>query len=95
VARIIRPMSDENARLVNQAGLFVHLPTGVSLEDIAAKHFSDTSGGHFLLKITAPAADRAVCLKALNRMNINHATLFPDLYGSSIHCNNMIVITGY
>lgn len=90
----VRPMSDENSRLVNQGGLFTRAPLGIDLEKWVRKHFHEDTK-YTLMKITIPNKDREVCLQSLNRMNINHLTLFPDLYGSSKYCNHCSVIKAY
>ncbi|MBI5891023.1 MAG: FRG domain-containing protein [Nitrosomonadales bacterium] len=82
----IRPFSDENMRLVNQGGLFTRAPRDKPL-DIWIQENPDGNVGYTLIKIILPDVDRAECLKMLNRMNINHLTLFPDLYGASKFCN--------
>lgn len=94
--KFITPQSDENARLVNQRGLFTRAPNSVTHERWMDKHYK----GHdrqILIKIIIPEIknDRADCLKFLNRMNINHLTLFPDLYGSSKYCDTALEIKNY
>jgi hypothetical protein len=42
-----------------------------------------------------PEAGRVDCLRRLNRMNINHLSLFPDLLGSAEHCNRSLRIPNY
>lgn len=82
----IKPLSDENQRLVNQNGLFTRSPNGVDIEKWINENFvSDKT--YTLIKILLPNDNRTDCLRTLNRMNINHLTLFPDLYGSSVYCN--------
>ena len=80
------PLIDENARLVSQGGLFTRAPIGLSIEDWVAKAFED-SNTSVLLKVLIPDGDRAVCLQSLDRMNINHLSLFPDLSGASRFAN--------
>ncbi len=82
----IRPMSDENQRLVNQGGLFTRSPIGEDLETWINRNYAD-NGRYILMKILIPDKDRVMCLRMLNRMNINHLTLFPDLYGASKFSN--------
>lgn len=83
----IRPKSDENQRLVSQGGLFTRAPIGETLEEWVRKHFAGKSDGYTLMKLLVPNKDREEALRMLNRMNINHLTLFPDLYGASKYCN--------
>jgi len=80
------PMSDENPRLVNQGGCFTRAPIGTPIEDIITSTFED-SPAPVLLRIEIPNSDRVSCLRALNRMNINHLSLFPDLGGASRSTN--------
>lgn len=48
-----------------------------------------------LAKLLIPNDDVAACLKMLNRMNINHLSLFPDLTGSAKYCNLCLEIDNY
>lgn len=91
----IKPMSDENARLVSQGGLFTRSPNDTDLKEWVQSRFSGEKEAVILMKILIPNKDRDVCLKMLNRMNINHLTLFPDLYGASKFCNLFGEIKGY
>lgn len=90
-----RPMSDENARLVNQAGLF-SVSTGVTdIESWIRNHWDPTERKVVLLKIYIPDRERIACLKALNKMNINYASLFPDMYGACMHANMKLEVPKY
>lgn len=89
-----RPMSDENQRLVNQAGLFSRSPDNSDIESWVRRHFQ---GEHpaTLLKFHIRNEEREECLKALGRMNLNYSTLFPDLFGASKYANMKLEIDGY
>ena len=91
----VRPMSDDNARLVNQGGLFTRAPDSTTVESWITTHFSGNTSHYNLVKITLPNAERQKCLRSLNRMNINHLTLFPDLYGASKFCNLNLSVSNY
>jgi hypothetical protein len=86
IIEFIEPLSDENARLVSQSGLFSRAPIGTSIENWIANAFED-SEEHVLIKIEIPNRDRTNCLRSLERMNINHLSLFPDLMGASRFTN--------
>jgi len=86
VIDFIDPMSDENQRLVSQSGLFTRAPIGTPIEQWVARAF-ESSAEAVLLRIEIPNVDRLTCLRALNRMNINHLSLFPDLGGASRSTN--------
>jgi hypothetical protein len=86
VIEFIDPMSDENQRLVSQGGLFTRAPVGISIEQWVAEEFRG-SPATVLLKIEIPDTDRLTCLRTLERMNINHLSLFPDLSGASRYTN--------
>ncbi|WP_315531374.1 FRG domain-containing protein [Delftia acidovorans] len=82
---IVHPMSHENPRLVSQRGLFLDVPVGRSLDSI----IKDAPESEYvtMYKIEYPDEIRNDILAALNNMNINYASLFPDLVGSSLHAN--------
>jgi len=86
ILELIDPMSDENPRLVSQGGIFTRAPIGRSIEQWVAEFFANSEGS-VLLRIEIPNGDRITCLQALNRMNINHLSLFPDLSGASRSTN--------
>jgi hypothetical protein len=94
---IINPLSDQNSRLVNQRGLFTKLPIGTDMESWVKNHFKDVDSRVVLIKIQIPekTGHRNKFLQFLNRANINSLTLFPDLMGASIHCNNSVLIDNY
>lgn len=86
IVEIVDPMSDENQRLVSQGGCFTRAPIGTPIESWIANEF-EGSQEPCLIRIELPNADRLNCLQALNRMNINHLSLFPDLSGASRSTN--------
>jgi FRG domain len=91
----IRPPSDENQRLVNQGALFTRTPSGVPLDDWVSKNHDKAESGISLMRVLVPNKDRAHALRMLNRMNINHLSLFPDLQGASTYCNLYAEIEKY
>jgi len=71
--------AEMDRRLVAQSGLFV-VPGQIelTLEQILRNY---AAGETLLKKIVLPIALRDDVMRALYRMNITHATLFPDLDG--------------
>jgi hypothetical protein len=95
ILEFIRPHQNDNARLVSQAGLFTRAPLGQTTDGwIAHNNQGQIHQGH-LLKLTFPDTNRTECLRTLTKMNINHITLFPDLYGAGQHCNKALQIDKY
>jgi hypothetical protein len=93
----VRPLWGDNSRLVNQAALSTRGPLGVPVEEWIQSNLKKTPYGAYglLIHVRIPDEDRLNCLRTLNRMNINHKTLFPDLYGSADYCNKALRIQGY
>ena len=98
--RMLEPRKDDHGRLVNQAGLFTFSPTDATIENKLIETISDfdefkeASEGteaavlaRYICKIYIKNEDREGCLKSLRRMNVHHASLFPDLLGASDYCN--------
>ena len=92
--RAFGPTQDLSPRLVNQAGVFLKMPQGCELEPYVRKHFPGEDSDRMLdpawailWKITMPNRGREECLQLLNKMNINRATLFPDLDGAAQYIN--------
>lgn len=94
VLQYVRPLQDDNARLVSQSGLFTRVPFGMTVDNWIQEHCAGVDEA-FLIHLRIPEKDRADCLCTLNRMNISHRTLFPDLYGSAEHCNKALAIVDY
>jgi hypothetical protein len=92
---IVRPLQDDNSRLVSQSGLFTRVPIGTTVDNWISANFADEATAARLVKISMPNTDRSECLRTLNRMNINHLSLFPDLFGAGKHCNNALQISRY
>ncbi len=97
IVEFITPETDENARLVSQGGLFTKGTTGVDIEKWVSAHFKGSTENKALVKIVVPEkrGDRFEILRTLNRMNINHRSLFPDVEGSAKFCNMRLSVPNY
>jgi len=97
IIEFIVPKSDENSRLINQRGLFTRGTLGVDIGTWVRQHFRGQTKKRVLIKMTIPESgeDRLDVLRSLNRMNINHLSLFPDMLGSAEYCNLRLAIPGY
>jgi hypothetical protein len=91
----VRPLQDENARLVAQSGLFTRAPVGVTADQWIRENYLGDTDSAALIKVIIPESGREECLRTLTKMNINHLSLFPDLTGSSLHCNKALQIPKY
>ncbi len=95
ITEFFSPQQDENSRLVNQGGLFSRCTAGTPLEAWVANHWSGERLGAVLIRLLIPDVGRLTCLRALNKMNINYLTLFPDMYGASKHANTKNKVSMY
>jgi hypothetical protein len=98
--RFFEPRRDDHGRLVNQAGLFTFSPTDATIENKLIEIISEFDEfkeadeekeaeflAQYICKIYIRNEDRQGCLRSLRRMNVHHASLFPDLIGASDYCN--------
>ncbi|WP_185230444.1 FRG domain-containing protein [Teredinibacter franksiae] len=88
-----RPDISDNSRLISQSGLF-SISIG-SIEDWVTRNSKGEDSIAYLQKLLIPESERISALKALNRMNINFSTLYPDLEGASKHTNLYMEIENY
>lgn len=95
IIEFIEPLTDENIRLVNQNGLFTRSPYGEDIEGWVKNNFDGKDNKVRLWKINIPESERLIVLRSLNRMNINHLTLFPDLYGAGKFVNVDLEVDKY
>jgi len=94
------PALGENARLVNQAGLFTVTPSGddnlvsaiidAVIDSGAVDPDDPKQIARYIYKVHIPNQGRLACLSMLRRMNIHHANLFPDPSGASEYCNDWL-----
>ncbi len=95
-------LNSEHERLISQSGLFTQSPVGQNntLESFILAGLADRDVdidepdvlSKFILKIHIPMEqeeERLSCFLSLRRMNLHHASLYPDLIGSSMHCNEL------
>ncbi|MBT6217977.1 MAG: FRG domain-containing protein, partial [Candidatus Marinimicrobia bacterium] len=98
--KIVEPSKDDHGRLVNQAGLFTMAPYGETIESAILKGLVDSEVdvdnpeevSKYICKLHIPNSSvcRRDCLRHLRKMNIHHASLFPDVIGASGYCNELI-----
>ena len=81
----LTPYLDENARLINQRGLFVRSPNMACIKEWVKNVKED--GIVHLARILIPNTEKDFALDSLDKMNINDFTLFPDLLGSAKYAN--------
>lgn len=98
----VQPMKNDHSRLISQAGLFTRSPAGEqtlvtylinTLAEFDVDVDSPDELAKYICKIHIPLEDEEVrmeCFKTLRKMNLHHASLFPDLIGSSNHCNELL-----
>lgn len=91
IVELVEPLSDDNPRIISQAGMFTRLPVLTSLNEWVL-NFCGTSYKDVLLKIIIPEDERDTVIWALEKMNIHSASLFPDFNGASKYCNEMLSI---
>jgi len=98
--KFVEPVSDENPRLLSQRGLFtIPMSEEVDIENTVQRCYAaDPKKGKsriIFVRVKILEIDRKTCLRNLNAMNINHATLFPDLIGAAEYCNVKLDIEDY
>ena len=81
--------SDENYRLIGQAGLFVKMPRQTDLEPYVKENFAGEEHNATLIKVKIPNIGRSECLIMLNKMNINDMTAYPDIEGAAKYVNSL------
>jgi hypothetical protein len=95
IVEFFSPLQDENSRLVNQNGLLSRCTAGKPLDTWISEKFAAETKKGIMIKLLIPDEDREKCLRTLNKMNINHLTLFPDIYGASSFTNMLNAISKY
>lgn len=91
IIELFEPLSDDNPRIISQAGMFTRLPVLTALNEWVI-NFCGTSYKDVLLKVTVSEDERDNVIWALEKMNIHSASLFPDINGASKYCNEMLSI---
>lgn len=87
--RLVSPVGDTNYRLITQTALLLKMPRRKDLESYVRERFAGERHQAILTKVKIPNIGRHECLVALNKMNINHMSLFPDIDGAAKHVNSL------
>lgn len=89
IVEFSEPSFEDNQRIINQTGLFSRGPILKTLEEWVEKQCQDCKEV-VLYKLTLPDEIRETTLVALDQMNINSASLFPDITGACHYCNEFL-----
>ncbi len=90
---VFSPRREITGRLSSQTGVLMKMPKGAELIQNVRDRFSQDStdsnshANPILTKVIIPNIERDVCLRFLDRMNINRMTLFADLDGAAAYIN--------
>ena len=81
--------SHENVRFLAQSGVLTKSLKGQDIKQPVQRCYHETNHRNriILVEISICESEREECLRDLNTMNINHASLFPDIEGSAKFCN--------
>jgi hypothetical protein len=95
VVQLFSPIARDNRRMKSQNGLFTKIPDGFDIASFLRASLSTDDRRRVLIKFLVPNHERHNALVDLNMMNINHASLFPDLHGASMYCNLVYEVYGW
>jgi len=87
--RVLSTATESNYRIISQAGLLIRIPRQQDVETYVRGRFTGQTHEPTFTKIRIPNEDRTPCLVALNKMNINRMTLFPDIDGAARYVNSI------
>lgn len=86
--RLISPKMGDNPRLLSQRGVFTYQSSSNALEKLLEENHGDDEP--ILIKLKFPSDWRNESLQLLNGMNINYLSVFPDLEGAALYCNDRL-----
>lgn len=86
---IIQPMTNFNTRLNAQNGCFTQTPNGISIDDWI-NTFENFKEEKVLRKIIIKAELKYPLINFLEKANLNYSTIYPDLQGISMYCNERL-----
>jgi hypothetical protein len=82
--KIVSPGSGESKRLLSQRGIFTKTYSPSSIDKIVKDGYKEEN---LLVKAFIPDGLRDEIISFLDSANINHLSLFPDLYGAARYSN--------
>jgi hypothetical protein len=79
----------ENVRFLAQSCVLTKALKGQDIKQRVQRCYHETNHRNriILVEISIDDSEREECLRDLNTMNINHASLFPDIEGAAKFCN--------
>lgn len=89
--------SHENVRFLAQSGVLTKALKGQDIKQPVQRCYDEINHRNriILVEISICDSEREGCLSDLNTMNINHASLFPDIEGAAKFCNLKLEIDKY
>ncbi len=85
------PYPLRNPRATRQGSIHLCTPGDITIEEWIRKyHHKAGNNANILYKIFIKNVERTEILRYLNKMNINYASLFPDIEGAARYCNTAL-----